>query len=80
MTPPGGPPEGPPERNVPGRKMAILISDGFKLFGRERDNTQVLDNLRRLVDLANRSSVVVYSVDAKGLQTLMPDASTSFQV
>ncbi|MEP7339554.1 MAG: VWA domain-containing protein, partial [Acidobacteriota bacterium] len=25
---------------------------------------------------ANRSSVVVYSVDAKGLQTLMPDAST----
>ncbi|MEP7343099.1 MAG: VWA domain-containing protein, partial [Acidobacteriota bacterium] len=39
-------------RELPGRKMAILVSDGFKLFGRDRDNTQVLDNLRRLVDLA----------------------------
>jgi VWFA-related protein len=64
-------------RELPGRKMAILISDGFRLFGRERNNSQVLDNLRRLVDRANRSSVVVYSIDAKGLQTLMPDASTS---
>ncbi|MGH9799897.1 MAG: VWA domain-containing protein, partial [Blastocatellia bacterium] len=63
-------------RELPGRKMVILISDGFKLFGRERDNTQVLDNLRRLTDLANRSSVVVYSIDAKGLLTLQPDAST----
>ncbi len=64
-------------RELPGRKMAILISDGFRLFGRDRDNTLALDNVRRLVDLANRSSVVVYSVDAKGLQTLMPDASVS---
>lgn len=64
-------------RELPGRKMAILISDGFKLFDKDRNNTQVLDNLRRLVDLANRSSVVVYSIDAKGLQTLMPDASVS---
>lgn len=63
-------------RELPGRKMAILLSDGFRLFGRERDNSHVVDNLRRLVDLANRSSVVVYSIDAKGLQTLMPDAST----
>ncbi|MFN0109813.1 MAG: VWA domain-containing protein, partial [Blastocatellia bacterium] len=64
-------------RELPGRKMVVLISDGFKLFGRDRDNDQVLQNLRRLTDLANRSSVVVYSIDAKGLQTLMPDASTS---
>lgn len=64
-------------RELPGRKMAVLVSDGFRLFGRNRDNTQVLENLRRLTDLANRSSVVVYSIDAKGLQVLMPDASTS---
>lgn len=64
-------------RELPGRKMVILISDGFRLFGRGGDNDQVLQNLRRLTDLANRSSVVVYSIDAKGLQTLMPDASTS---
>ncbi|MDX2029871.1 MAG: VWA domain-containing protein [Blastocatellia bacterium] len=57
-------------RELPGRKSAILISDGFRLFGQNRDNTQVLDNLRRLTDLANRSSVVIYSLDAKGLLTL----------
>jgi VWFA-related protein len=62
-------------RELPGRKVAILISDGFRLFGRNRDNTQVLDNVRRLTDLANRSSVVIYSIDAKGLQTLFPTAA-----
>ena len=62
-------------RELPGRKSAILISDGFSLFGRDRDNTQVLDQVRRLTDLANRSSVVIYSIDAKGLQTLFPTAA-----
>lgn len=62
-------------RELPGRKMVVLISDGFRLFGRDRDNTQVLDNVRRLVDLANRSSVVIYSLDAKGLQPLQPTAA-----
>lgn len=57
-------------RELPGRKMVVLMSDGFQLFGRDRDNTQVLDNVRRLVDLANRSSVVIYSLDAKGLLPL----------
>ncbi|MBO0722629.1 MAG: VWA domain-containing protein, partial [Blastocatellia bacterium] len=62
-------------RELPGRKVAILISDGFRLFGRNNDNTQVLDNVRRLTDLANRSSVVIYSIDAKGLQPLVPTAA-----
>ncbi len=64
-------------RELPGRKSAILISDGFRLFGRERDNAQVLEQVRRLTDLANRSSVVIYSLDAKGLQTLFPSAAES---
>lgn len=64
-------------RELPGRKMAVLVSDGFRLFGRSGDNDQVLQNLRRLVDLANRASVVIYSIDAKGLLPLMPDATTS---
>src|SRR5205823_5430207 len=38
-------------------------------------NTEVLDRVRRLVDLANRSSVVIYSIDARGLQTLLPTAA-----
>jgi VWFA-related protein len=62
-------------RELPGRKMVVLISDGFRLFGRDRDNAQVLDNVRRLVDLANRSSVVIYSLDAKGLLPLQPTAA-----
>lgn len=62
-------------RELPGRKMVVLVSDGFQLFGRDRDNTQVLDNVRRLVDLANRSSVVLYSLDAKGLQVTGPTAA-----
>jgi VWFA-related protein len=62
-------------RELPGRKSAILISDGLRLFGQNRDNTLILDRVRRLTDLANRSSVVIYSLDAKGLQTLMPTAA-----
>ncbi|MFN7947715.1 MAG: VWA domain-containing protein [Blastocatellia bacterium] len=62
-------------RELPGRKIAVLISDGFPLFGRDRDNTLILQRVRRLVDLANRSSVVIYSLDAKGLQTIGPTAA-----
>ncbi|MBS1810956.1 MAG: VWA domain-containing protein [Acidobacteria bacterium] len=62
-------------RELPGRKMVILLSDGFKLFDKDRNNTQVMDNLRRLTDLANRSSVVIYSIDTKGLLPLTPSAA-----
>jgi VWFA-related protein len=62
-------------RELPGRKSAILISDGLRLFGRNHDNNQVLDQVRRLADLANRSNVVIYSLDAKGLLTLTPTAA-----
>jgi VWFA-related protein len=56
---------------LPGRKSVVLFSDGFKIYDRDdpTKNQRVLDNLRRLVDLANRASVVVYTVDARGLQT-----------
>ena len=52
----------------------MLLSDGFQIFSRRpggNDNScRVLDSLRRLIDLANRSSVVIYTMDARGLQTL----------
>ncbi|MBA3633330.1 MAG: VWA domain-containing protein [Acidobacteria bacterium] len=61
-------------KELPGRKSILLLSDGFQLFSQSKDgftdSTRVLDSLRRLVDLANRSSVVVYTMDARGLQTL----------
>ncbi len=62
-------------RELPGRKSVILISDGLRLFGRDRDNSLILERVRRLTDLANRSSVVIYSLDAKGLQVLAPTAA-----
>ncbi|HLM60023.1 MAG TPA: VWA domain-containing protein, partial [Pyrinomonadaceae bacterium] len=60
--------------DLPGRKSVMLLSDGFQLFSRDPNNqraefSRVLDSLRRLVDLANRSSVVIYTMDARGLQT-----------
>jgi VWFA-related protein len=57
-------------RDLPGRKSVLLMSDGFALFtpdrGRGRGD-RVLQSLRQLTDLANRASVVVYSIDARGL-------------
>jgi VWFA-related protein len=56
---------------LPGRKSVILFSDGFKLFETDENgipvSNLVLEFLRELVDVANRSSVVFYTVDARGL-------------
>ena len=57
-------------KELPGRKSVLLISDGFRLFNKGDDSGRVLEALRRLTDLANRASVVIYTMDARGLQTL----------
>src|SRR2546421_5447708 len=55
-----------------GRKSILLISDGFRIFSRDDPsrNFRTEQRLRKLVDLANRSSVVIYTMNATGLQTL----------
>lgn len=55
---------------LPGRKSILLLSEGFSLYNRDRDNLRFLDALRRLIDIANRASVVIYTMDTRGLQTL----------
>jgi VWFA-related protein len=57
---------------LPGRKSILLISDGIKIFNRDDPSrsTRVLDALRRLTDLANRASVVIYTMDPRGLVVL----------
>jgi VWFA-related protein len=59
---------------LPGRKSVILFSDGFKLLQRDEQGVTttgtVLDFLQKLIDTANRASVVFYTIDARGLQTL----------
>jgi VWFA-related protein len=64
---------------LPGRKSVIMLSDGFEILNRRDPSSswRVMDNLRRLIDLANRASVVVYTVDARGLQTLGLTAADS---
>lgn len=66
-------------RELPGRKSILLMSDGIKIFNQDDSSlsTRVLDALRRLTDLANRASVVIYTMDARGLQTLSLSASDS---
>ena len=64
-------------RELPGRKTLILLSDGIPMYGSgdDRNNTQIKDRLERLTDLANRSSVVFYTIDTRGLLTITPQAS-----
>lgn len=56
---------------LPGRKSIILFSQGFKLFNQDavgfREASIIFDSLRRLIDQANRASVVIYSIDPRGL-------------
>jgi len=59
---------------LPGRKSVMLLSDGFKLTTTDEsgfsERSRIFESLQRLIDAANRASVVVYTMDARGLQTL----------
>lgn len=57
---------------LPGRKVIFFLSDGFLLSNRV---SNVPEKLRRITDAAARTGVVIYSMDARGLVTGMPDAS-----
>ena len=54
-------------RDLPGRKAVVLFSEGFVLLS-EGKPTRILDGMRRLADLANRSSVILYTFDPRSLQ------------
>jgi VWFA-related protein len=57
-------------RELPGRKSILLVSDGFRVYERNDLSKEylALDRLRRLIDQANRASVVIYTMNATGLQ------------
>lgn len=59
---------------MPGRKIVILISDGFFL---DTANTDSSERLRRVTDAAARANAVVYTFDAKGLDATPPKAGRS---
>jgi hypothetical protein len=60
-------------RELPGRKSVVVFSGGFQIYRDlnqphdRRGTDRILDNLRRLTDQANRASVVIYTMDARGL-------------
>jgi VWFA-related protein len=61
-------------KDLPGRKSVMLLSDGFQIVERQANgslqSSRILESLRRLIDTANRASVVIYTMDARGLQTV----------
>ena len=59
---------------MPGRKLAFFVSDGF-LMDTGPHAPELRERLNRVVDSAQRSGVVVYTIHAKGLVTSFPDAS-----
>jgi VWFA-related protein len=61
--------------SLPGRKLVFFISDGFLLDTGPRANTR--DKLGQITDSARQAGAVIYSIDARGLVSGMPDATTS---
>ncbi len=59
-------------RQLPGRKSVLLISDGFRIYSQEdaMRNYLAKERLQRLIDEAGRASVVIYTMNATGLQTM----------
>jgi len=57
-----------------GRKLLVLLSDGFYLGG--NSSSQIYD-MRRIIDAATRAGVVIYSIDARGLVAVPPGGSAS---
>jgi VWFA-related protein len=60
---------------LPGRKICLVVSDGFLLgTGTRNDQTR---SLRSVVDAATRSGTVVYALDSLGLAMTGGDASVA---
>jgi VWFA-related protein len=65
-------------RSLPGRKAVVFVSEGFQLLvpeltgsgtGGRQPDARVRAALDRVVDQATRAGVVIYSLDARGLQS-----------
>ncbi len=59
---------------LPGRKIMVLLSDGF-FMGGTRSSRHF--DMRRLTDAATRAGVIIYSIDARGLVATPPGGSAA---
>lgn len=55
-------------RELPGRKTLVLFSENLQLFYGNDPDPRVMDGVRNLIDAANRASVVIDSIDTRGLE------------
>jgi VWFA-related protein len=67
-------------KELPGRKAVVLLSDGMSCALEDTDprgpsSNRVRSAILNLVDLANRGSVAIYSVDVRGVEPLAVPAS-----
>lgn len=62
-------------REMPGRKSVVLFSEDLSLLGGDGMRSAITGMVRRVVDAANRSSVVFYVIDPRGLVVLGPTAA-----
>jgi len=69
-------------REMPGRKSVLLFSDGLKIFnpGDPNSTNRVQTALESLTDFANRASVVIYTMDVRGLPPLGLQAQDNVQM
>jgi VWFA-related protein len=65
-------------KDLPGRKSIVLFSDGLTVFAKGQNSSRILEAVRRLTDLANRSAVVIYTIDARGVVTPGSTAEDDF--
>jgi hypothetical protein len=65
-------------KSLPGRKAMFLFSDGIDIKGGMNNKSRagaVLDYMQEVADVANRSSVNVYTFDTRGMASMMINAS-----
>ncbi len=64
-------------RDLPGRKALILFSEAMRMFdlSGKCDYNLILENFRKLTDATERAGVVIYTIDPRGVQVLVPSAS-----
>jgi len=62
-------------RDLPGRKSLILFSEDLSLTALDTERQPLENRLRQLTDEANRSSVVIYAIDPRGVLYTGPTVS-----
>jgi VWFA-related protein len=73
-------------KNLPGRKAVMFVSEGFRVLETDQRNQmtspdpRVRGPLDRAIDQATRAGVVVYSIEARGLQSATLLASDNLKV